>query len=137
MPQCRNCERILIEDATFCPSCSLENPLEFQHVKKKISLNSFSFFSTALFWLWAVPLWILLWFVLGMFVSSGILCVLVIFRTISEFVDSQETFDDWELNFRSSKTLGVICDRLWIIGHNRHCVCRWITYRIIYCCRIY
>jgi hypothetical protein len=29
-----------------------------------------------------------------MFVSSGILCVLVIFRTISEFVDSQKTFDD-------------------------------------------
>ena len=94
MPQCRNCERILIEDATFCPSCSLENPLEFQQVKKKIFLNSFSFFSTALFWLWAVPLWILLWFVLGMFVSSGILCVLVIFRTISEFVGSQKTFVD-------------------------------------------
>ena len=94
MPQCRNCERILIEDATFCPSCSLENPLEFQRVRKKISLNSFSFFSTALFWLWAVPLWILLWFALGMFVSSGILCVLVIFRTISEFFGSQKTFDD-------------------------------------------
>ena len=94
MPQCRNCERILIEDATFCPSCSLENPLEFQHVKKKTSLNSFSFFSTALFWLWAVPLWVLLWFVLGMFVSSGILCVLVIFRTILEFISSQKTFDD-------------------------------------------
>ena len=94
MPQCRNCERILIEDATFCPSCSLENPLEFQYVKKKTSLNSFSFFNTALFWIWAVPLWILLWFALGMFVSSGILCVLVIFRTISEFVGSQKTFDD-------------------------------------------
>ena len=78
MPQCRNCERILIEDATFCPSCSLENPLEFQHLKKKTSLHTFSFFSTALFWLWAVPLWIVLWFALGMFVSSGILCVLVI-----------------------------------------------------------
>ena len=94
MPQCRNCERILIEDATFCPSCSLENPLEFQHVQKKTSLNSFSFFNTTLFWIWAVPLWILLWLALGMFVSSGILCVLVIFRTISEFVGSQKTFDD-------------------------------------------
>ena len=94
MPQCRNCERILIEDATFCPSCSFNNPLEFQPVKKKTSLNIFSFFSTALFWVWAVPLWIVLWFALGMFVSSGILCVLVIFRTISEFVSSQKTFDD-------------------------------------------
>ena len=94
MPQCRNCERILIEDATFCPSCSLEDPLEFQRVKKKTFVNGFSFFSTALFWLWAVPLWILLWFALGMFVSSGILCVLVIFRTISEFVSSQKTIDD-------------------------------------------
>ena len=57
MPKCRNCEKILIEDATFCPSCSLENPLDVhQAEKKKISLNSFSLFSTALFWLWAVPL---------------------------------------------------------------------------------
>ena len=94
MPQCRNCERILIEDATFCPSCSLENPVESPHAQKKTSFNSISFFSTALFWLWAVPLWIVLWFALGMFVSSGILCVLVIFRTISEFVSSQKTFDD-------------------------------------------
>ena len=94
MPQCRNCERILIEDATFCPSCTLENPLESQHAQKKTSFNSFSFFSTALFWLWAVPLWIVLWFALGMFVSSGILCVLVILRTISEFVSSQKAFDD-------------------------------------------
>tara|TARA_B100001057_G_C22584799_1_gene846602 strand:- start:105 stop:389 length:285 start_codon:yes stop_codon:yes gene_type:complete len=94
MPQCQNCERILIEDATFCPSCSLENPLEFQNEKEKTSFNSFSFFSSALFWLWAVPLWIVLWFVLGMFVSSGILCVLVILRTISEFTNSQQTFDD-------------------------------------------
>ena len=94
MPQCRNCERILIEDATFCPGCSLENPLEFQNSKKKISINSFSFFITALFWLWAVPLWILLWFALGMFVSSGILCVLVALRTILEFVSSQKTLDD-------------------------------------------
>jgi hypothetical protein len=31
---------------------------------------------------------------LGMFVSSGILCILVIFRTISEFFGSQKTFDD-------------------------------------------
>jgi hypothetical protein len=94
MPKCRNCERILIEDATFCPSCSLENPVESQHAQKKTSFNSFSFFSTALFWLWAVPLWIVLWFALGMFVSSGILCVLVILRTISEFVSSQKEFDD-------------------------------------------
>ena len=94
MPQCRNCERELIEDAAFCPSCSLENPLSNDKVKRKISFNSLSFFSTALFWLWAVPLWIVLWFTLGMFVSSGILCVLVIFRTISEFVSSQKTFDD-------------------------------------------
>jgi hypothetical protein len=94
MPQCRNCERILIEDATFCPNCSLENPLESQNAKKKTSFISFSFFSTALFWLWAVPLWIMLWFALGMFVSSGILCVLVILRTVLEFVSSQKTFDD-------------------------------------------
>ena len=94
MPQCRNCERELIEDAEFCPSCSLENPLKIDKVKRKISFNNFSFFSTALFWLWAVPLWIVLWFALGMFVSSGILCVLVILRTISEFVSSQKTFDD-------------------------------------------
>ena len=66
MPQCRNCERILIQDATFCPSCSLENPLEVHHKKKKKSVSSFSFFRTALFWFWAVPLWILLWFVFGM-----------------------------------------------------------------------
>ena len=94
MPQCRNCERELIEDAAFCPSCYLENPLKIDKVKRKISFNNFSFFSTALFWLWAVPLWIVLWFALGMFVSSGILCVLVILRTISEFVSSQKTFDD-------------------------------------------
>ena len=95
MPQCRNCERILIEGATFCPSCSLENPLDgHQAAKKKISLNSFSLFSTALFWLWAVPLWIVLWFAFGMFVSSGILCVLVILRTILEFVSFQKTLDD-------------------------------------------
>ncbi len=94
MPQCRNCERILVEDATFCPSCSLENPLELQNVKKKTPLNIFSFFSTALFWLWAVPLWILLWFAFGMFISSGILCVLVILRMISDFVVSQKPFDE-------------------------------------------
>ena len=95
MPKCRNCEKILIEDATFCPSCSLENPLDVhQAEEKKISLNSFSLFSTALFWLWAVPLWIVLWFAFGMFVSSGILCVLVILRTISEFVSFQKTPDD-------------------------------------------
>ena len=94
MPQCRNCERELIEDAAFCPGCSLENPLNADKVKQKISFNSFSFFSTALFWLWAVPLWIMLWFALGMFVSSGILCVLVILRTILEFVSSLKTFDD-------------------------------------------
>ena len=95
MPKCRNCERILIEDATFCPGCSLENPLEVhQEEKKKISLNVFSLFSTALFWLWAVPLWIVLWFALGMFVSSGILCVLVILRTVSDFIVSQKSFDE-------------------------------------------
>ena len=86
MPLCRNCDRELIEDATFCPGCSLENPLEIDKVKRKIRFNSFSFFSTALFWFWAVPLWILLWFALGIFVSSGILCVLVIVRMILEFV---------------------------------------------------
>ena len=95
MPKCRICDRMLIEDATFCPGCSLENPLEVHKAeKKKISSNGFSLFSTALFWLWAVPLWIVLWFALGMFVSSGILCVLVILRTISEFVSFQKTFDD-------------------------------------------
>ena len=95
MPKCRNCEKILIEYATFCPSCSLENPLDgHQAAKKKIYLNSFSLFSTALFWLWAVPLWIVLWFAFGMFVSSGILCVLVILRTILEFVSFQKTLDD-------------------------------------------
>ena len=94
MPQCRNCERILIEDATFCPGCSLENPLELQNAKKKTSFNSFSFFSTALFWLWAVPLWILLWFAFGMFVSSGLLCVLVTLRTVLDFFNSHKTFDD-------------------------------------------
>ena len=94
MPQCRNCERILIEDATFCPGCSLENPLEFQNTKKKTSFTSFSFINTALFWFWAVPLWILLWFAFGMFVSSGILCVLVILRKVSEFVVSQKSFDE-------------------------------------------
>ena len=94
MPRCRNCERELIEDAAFCPSCSLENPLQIDKVKRKISFNSVSFFNTALFWLWAVPLWVGLWYALGMFVSSGILCVLVIFRTISEFVSSHKTLDD-------------------------------------------
>ena len=94
MPQCRNCERELIEEAAFCPSGSIENPLRIEKVKWKIFFNLFSFFSTAFFWLWAVPLWIVLWFALGMFVSSGILCVLVILRTISEFVSSQKTFDD-------------------------------------------
>ena len=94
MPKCRNCEKILIEDATFCTNCSLENPLEFHNAKKKTSFNRFSFFSTTLFWLWAVPLWIMLWFALGMFVSSGILCVLVILRTILDFVSTQKTFDD-------------------------------------------
>ena len=94
MPQCRNCDRELIEDAAFCPSCSIENPLRIEKVKRKIFFNSFSFFSTALFWLWAVPLWILLWFAFGMFVSSGILCVLVILRTISEFVVSPKSFDE-------------------------------------------
>ena len=94
MPQCRNCERILIEDATFCPGCSLENPLEFQNTKKRTSFNSFSFFNTGLFWLWAVPLWILLWFAFGMFVSSGILCVLVTLRTVLDLFNSHKTFDD-------------------------------------------
>jgi hypothetical protein len=95
MPQCRNCERILIQDATFCPSCSLENPLEFQQKRKKLSLNSFSFFfRTAFFWLWAVPVWIVLWLVLGMFISSGMLCILVILRTVLDFTNSQQPFDD-------------------------------------------
>ena len=94
MPQCRNCERILIEDATFCPGCSLENPLEFQRAKKKTYFSSFSFFSTALFWLWAVPLWILLWFALGMFLSSGILCVLVLMRTVLELISSHQEVED-------------------------------------------
>tara|TARA_B100000287_G_C20348799_1_gene668899 strand:+ start:439 stop:726 length:288 start_codon:yes stop_codon:yes gene_type:complete len=95
MPKCRNCEKTLIEDATFCPSCSLEDPLGAPKAeKKKISLNSFSLFSTALFWLWAVPLWVVLWFASGLFVSSGILCVLVILRTISEFVNFQKKFED-------------------------------------------
>ena len=94
MPQCRNCEKILIEDATFCPSCSLENPLEVHHTNKKKSVSSFSFFRTALFWLWAIPLWILLWIVFGMFISSGILCVLVALRTVLEFVNFQQTCDD-------------------------------------------
>ena len=89
MPQCRNCERILIEDAAFCPSCSLENPLKVDKAKRKMSLNGFSFLNTTLFWLWAVPLWVFLWFALGMFVSSGILCVLVVVRTVSEFVSSR------------------------------------------------
>ena len=35
MPKCRNCEKILIEDATFCPSCSLENPLDGHQAAKK------------------------------------------------------------------------------------------------------
>jgi hypothetical protein len=79
----------LIEDAAFCPSCSLENPLKVEVVKRKNPLNSFSFFDTALFWVWAVPLWIILWFVLGMFISSGILCILVILRTVLEFTNSK------------------------------------------------
>ena len=94
MPQCRNCERILIQEATFCPGCSLENPLDLQHKRKKNSFNNFSFFRTALFWLWAVPLWIVLWFILGMFISSGMLCILVILRTVLEFTNSQQPFDD-------------------------------------------
>ena len=94
MPECTNCQRILIEDATFCPGCSLENPLDQPKIKKKISFKRPSFFLSALFWLWAVPLWIILWFISGMFVSSGILCVLVILRTISEFVSFQKTPDD-------------------------------------------
>ena len=95
MPKCRSCDRMLIEDAKFCPGCSIENPLEVHQVeKKKISPNGFSLFRTALFWLWAIPLWIVLWFALGMFVSSGILCVLVILRTVSEFVSFHKTFDD-------------------------------------------
>ena len=94
MPICRNCERVLIEDAAFCPSCSLENPLDINREKRKIPFNTFSIFNTALFWLLAVPLWVVLWFALGMFVSSGILCVLVILRTISEFVVSQKSFDE-------------------------------------------
>ena len=36
MPQCTNCQRTLIEDATFCPGCSLENPLDQPKIKKKI-----------------------------------------------------------------------------------------------------
>ena len=86
MPKCRNCERILIEDATFCPGCSLENPLDSLKKKKKISFNSFSFFSTALFWLWAVPLWIVLWFI---WVCLSVLEYYVFWlfsRTVSEFV---------------------------------------------------
>ena len=35
MPQCTNCQRTLIEDATFCPGCSLENPLDQSKIKKK------------------------------------------------------------------------------------------------------
>ena len=34
-----NCQRILIEDATFCPGCSLENPLDQPKIKKKISFK--------------------------------------------------------------------------------------------------
>ena len=68
MPKCRNCDRVLIEDATFCPECSCENPLEFENSKKKNSFNILSLFTTAFFWVWAVPLWVLLWLILGMFV---------------------------------------------------------------------
>ena len=93
MPICRNCERVLIEDAAFCPGCSLENPLDINREKRKIPFNTFSIFSTALFWLLAVPLWVVLWFALGMFVSSGILCVLVILRTVLNFFNSHKTFD--------------------------------------------
>ena len=94
MPICPKCERVLIEDAAFCPGCSLENPLDSNRKKRKISFNTFSIFSTALFWLWAVPLWVVLWFALGMFVSSGLLCVLVTLRTVLDFFNSHKTFDD-------------------------------------------
>ena len=94
MPKCRNCDRVLIEDATFCPECSCENPLETENSKKKNSFNILSLFTTAFFWVWAIPLWVLLWLFLGMFVSSGILCFLVIVRTFAEFVNFQQTFDD-------------------------------------------
>ena len=58
------------------------------------SLTSFLLFNSAFFWLWAVPLWIGLWIAFGMLVSCGILCILVILRTISEFVSFQKTLDD-------------------------------------------
>ena len=94
MPQCINCQRILIEDATFCPGCSLENPLVQSKIKKKISFKRPSFFISALFWLWAVPLWIILWFISGMFFSSGILCVLVLMRTVWELINSHQEVED-------------------------------------------
>jgi len=68
--------------------------LDINREKRKISFNTFSIFSTALFWLWAVPLWVVLWFALGMFFSSGILCVLVTLRTVLDFFNSHKTFDD-------------------------------------------
>ena len=94
MPECTNCQRILIEDATFCPGCSSENPLDQPKIKKKISFKRPSFFISALFWLWAVPLWIILWFILGMFFSSGILCVLVLMRTVWELINSYQEVED-------------------------------------------
>jgi len=94
MPECPNCKRTLIEDATFCPGCSLENPLEQQKVKKKTSFNLPYFFYSAFFWVWAVPLWIILWFISGMFISSSILCILVLVRTVLELINSQREIDD-------------------------------------------
>ena len=35
MPICPKCERVLIEDAAFCPGCSLENPLDINRKKTK------------------------------------------------------------------------------------------------------
>ena len=94
MPECPNCKRTLIEDATCCPGCSLENPLEQQKVKKKTSFKLPSLFYSAFFWVWAVPLWIILWFISGMFISSSILCVLVLVRTVLELINSQREIDD-------------------------------------------
>ena len=93
MPECPNCKRTLIEDSTFCPGCSLENPLEQQNVKKKTSLKLPSLFYSAFFWVWAVPLWVILWFISGMFISSGILSVLVLVRTVMELINSQREID--------------------------------------------
>ena len=94
MPECPNCKRTLIEDATFCPGCSLENPLEQQKAKKKTSFKLPSLFYSAFFWVWAVPLWIILWFISGMFISSSILCILVLVRTVLELINSQREIDD-------------------------------------------